>query len=251
MPPAAAAPSPTPVEPVTETLHGVEITDSYRWLEDQNTSFASKSIGHEAKYGSRHLHLLCRISQRKTPHYGGPAFPVAYTTSSERPSASRREPHGNHTDARTQLDILLSTVKKLVAKAGALAMSKDGTSSRLLFWGALIRLLSFDLFTGRSFPRLHRVVRNWKVRPVAAPAGTTERVCKAINHACIWYPKHVLCLQRSYVTTCLLRSRGVPAQLVLGAQKAPFAAHAWVEVDGRAVNEERDVAAVYAVWEKC
>jgi prolyl oligopeptidase len=37
MPPAVAAPPPTPVEPVTETLHGVEITDPYRWLEDQNS----------------------------------------------------------------------------------------------------------------------------------------------------------------------------------------------------------------------
>jgi len=37
MPPAVAAPPPTPAEPVTETLHGVEITDPYRWLEDQNS----------------------------------------------------------------------------------------------------------------------------------------------------------------------------------------------------------------------
>ena len=37
MPPAVAAPPPTPVEPVTETLHDVEITDPYRWLEDQNS----------------------------------------------------------------------------------------------------------------------------------------------------------------------------------------------------------------------
>ena len=37
MPPAVVAPPPTQVEPVTETLHGVEITDPYRWLEDQNS----------------------------------------------------------------------------------------------------------------------------------------------------------------------------------------------------------------------
>ena len=35
MPPAVIAPPPTPVEPITEILHGVEITDPYRWLEDQ------------------------------------------------------------------------------------------------------------------------------------------------------------------------------------------------------------------------
>lgn len=37
MPPAVAAPPPTQVEPVTEVLHGVEVTDPYRWLEDQNS----------------------------------------------------------------------------------------------------------------------------------------------------------------------------------------------------------------------
>src|SRR5208282_1655652 len=37
MPPAVAAPPPTQAEPVTEVLHGVEVTDPYRWLEDQNS----------------------------------------------------------------------------------------------------------------------------------------------------------------------------------------------------------------------
>ena len=37
MPPAVVAPPPTQVEPVTEVLHGVEVTDPYRWLEDQNS----------------------------------------------------------------------------------------------------------------------------------------------------------------------------------------------------------------------
>ena len=31
--PLAATPPPTAAEPVTETLHGVELTDPYRWLE--------------------------------------------------------------------------------------------------------------------------------------------------------------------------------------------------------------------------
>ena len=37
MSPAVVAPPPTQVDPVTETLHGVEITDPYCWLEDQNS----------------------------------------------------------------------------------------------------------------------------------------------------------------------------------------------------------------------
>lgn len=123
---------------------------------------------------------------------------------------------------------------------------------RFLFWKALIGLLAFDAaFLGRKFARLHRIVQRWPVSRRDAAPGTTEQACDAMNHALIWYPKRVLCLQRAAVTTCLLRSLGVPAQMVLGAQKFPFKAHAWVEVDGRAVNERNDVQAKYGIWERC
>ncbi len=123
---------------------------------------------------------------------------------------------------------------------------------RLLFWKALTGLVAFDLLLlGRDFATLHRIVRNWKVSQKDVPTDVTERVCDAVNRACVWYPKQALCLQRSAVTTCLLRSCGVPAQMVLGAQKLPFKAHAWVEVNGHAVNERRDVQAIYGMWERC
>ena len=39
--------------------------------------------------------------------------------------------------------------------------------------------------------------------------------------------------------------------MVLGAQKLPFKAHAWVEVDGRPINERSNVQGTYAVWDRC
>jgi hypothetical protein len=56
---------------------------------------------------------------------------------------------------------------------------------------------------------------------------------------------------RVYLTTYLLRKQGVDARMVLGAQKIPFQAHAWVEVNGHAVNERSDVQATYSVWDRC
>ena len=44
------APPPTTVEPVTEVLHGIEITDSYRWLEDQNSPRTRKWLEEQAAY---------------------------------------------------------------------------------------------------------------------------------------------------------------------------------------------------------
>jgi hypothetical protein len=123
---------------------------------------------------------------------------------------------------------------------------------RFLFWKALIGFVAFDsLLLVGNFATLHGVVRNWKSSSRRAPPDATEQVCDAINHACSWYPKRALCLQRSAVTTCLLRSCGVSAEMVIGAQKLPFKAHAWVEVNGRPVNERTDVQAIYGVWERC
>jgi len=123
---------------------------------------------------------------------------------------------------------------------------------RFLLFKALCGLLIFDLVLFvRNFATLHRIVRNWEVADKSVPSEGISRVCEAVNRACIWYPKRALCLQRSAVTTCLLRSTGVSAHMVIGAQKLPFKAHAWVEVSGQAVNERTDVQSIYGVWERC
>jgi hypothetical protein len=120
-----------------------------------------------------------------------------------------------------------------------------------LFLKALIGLLGFDLLLSRNFVRMHGTVHRWKVAGGIASTEVIDRVCDAVNRACVWYPKQALCLQRSAVTSCLLRSCGVPAEMVIGAQKLPFRAHAWVEVNGRVINERSDVQKTYGEWERC
>jgi hypothetical protein len=48
-----------------------------------------------------------------------------------------------------------------------------------------------------------------------------------------------------------MRSVGVTAHMVIGAQKVPFKAHAWTEVNGAAINERKEVKSIYGVWERC
>ncbi len=130
--------------------------------------------------------------------------------------------------------------------------SRPGTGARFLSWKAFFALLAFDLLRfGENFSTMHDFVQNWTVAPGPMTPDAVQRVTQALNWACVWYPKKVLCLQRSSVLTCLLRSCGVEAQMVMGAQKFPFKAHAWTEVDGRAINERKDVQALYLVWEHC
>src|SRR5258708_36049135 len=122
----------------------------------------------------------------------------------------------------------------------------------ILVFRALVGFFVFDIRGfGRNFPKMHKFVSAWHVSQRASSVRIVQRVCDAVNNACIWYPKQVRCLQRSMVTTCLLRSCGVPAKMVMGAQILPVRAHAWTEVDGKAINERRDVQRIYAVWERC
>jgi hypothetical protein len=145
---------------------------------------------------------------------------------------------------------LLVAVQKLHNRS----VNKPAVSSRLMFWKALCWLIAFDLFHfGEDFPRIHAFVKSWTVSSGRAPAspGIVEKVCQAINRACIVYPNRVLCLQRSVATTCLLRTCGIDARMAIGAQKVPFKAHAWTEVEDKAVNERRNVQSIYLVWERC
>src|SRR6266550_2429049 len=96
--------------------------------------------------------------------------------------------------------------------------------SRFLFWKALFGLLVFEVTVALgNFSHLHRIVKGWRVARVSNPLNCVDNVCSAVNLACVWYPRQVLCLGRAAVTTCLLRSLGVPAEMVIGAQKLPFA----------------------------
>jgi prolyl oligopeptidase len=58
MPPAVAAPPPTQVEPITETLHGIEVTDPYRWLEDQNSPRTRAWIEEQTAYTRAYLDAI-------------------------------------------------------------------------------------------------------------------------------------------------------------------------------------------------
>lgn len=130
--------------------------------------------------------------------------------------------------------------------------ARSTAPGRFLFWRALVGLFAFDLLRfGQKFYLMHEFVKLWPVRICLSDPLLLDRASSALNHACVWYPKRVLCLQRSAVFTCLLRDCGVSAQMVMGAQKFPFKAHAWTEVNGHAINERRDVASIYQVWERC
>lgn len=121
-----------------------------------------------------------------------------------------------------------------------------------LGWQAYFKLIEFELVLARGdFASLYDRVRNYPLGSETAPPETVRRICSAMDMACIWYWKEVLCLQRSAATACLLRRYGAQAELVIGAQQMPFKAHAWVEVDGCIVNDKPYMRERYAVLDRC
>ena len=108
----------------------------------------------------------------------------------------------------------------------------------VLVIGALWQLALYDLVNALfGFQRIHRRVARQRVASRPLHTESEARICDAVTMAACFYCKPVLCLQRSVVATLMLRKYGVPGRLVIGYRPSPFFSHAWVEVDGRVVND--------------
>ena len=125
--------------------------------------------------------------------------------------------------------------------------------TRLMFIiEAYLNLIAHDVFMKRhDFASLHRRVKSFPLRRATSGPDAKEAVTSALDMACCFYPKQALCLQRSTVLVRMLRARGIPAHMVIGAQKIPFKAHAWVEVDGKIVNDRLASREKFLVLEVC
>ncbi len=117
------------------------------------------------------------------------------------------------------------------------------------YW-LLIRIEAVMLFRGLG--ALHGLVRRSGVRARKQNAAAcADDLCRAIDLACVFYPKRVMCLQRSAATTLLLRRYGIGAEMVIGAQMLPFKSHAWVELDGKVINDKPYMLEIYRPLERC
>jgi hypothetical protein len=134
-------------------------------------------------------------------------------------------------------------------------MNPSGTPSPrtgiLLVFAAYRELLAMEFLLWRGgFAAIHRTVAEFPQR-ATMPGHEPVTICRALDIACVFYFKEVLCLQRSAAAVRLLRKRGVPAELVTGVQQWPFSAHAWAEVAKRVVNDKPHVTAAFAVIDRC
>lgn len=103
-------------------------------------------------------------------------------------------------------------------------------------------LIAFDIIMHAvGFRALYGIVRSFPVVFYRTPdIQSARRICARVNRASTFYFKRAWCLQRSATAVCFLRIAGYPGQLVIGAQKTPFFAHAWADLLGEMVNDHED-----------
>lgn len=103
---------------------------------------------------------------------------------------------------------------------------------------AIYEMARYDL-TNRlfGFNKVRNSLAKRRISPRRPAPELAGQVCRAVNLAACFYFKQVWCLQKSVVTARLLRHYGVEGRVVIGYRQAPFFSHAWVEADGRVLND--------------
>jgi Transglutaminase-like superfamily len=135
------------------------------------------------------------------------------------------------------------------AKTAAIPFFVQCSRAMVECWSLLFRFELVMRF--RSSQALRKIVRAQYVRPTKVSGRTSvEALSHAMDLACVFYFKRVLCLQRSAATVVLLRRHGWNAEMVTGAQILPFEAHAWVEIANEVVNDKPYMHEIYQVLER-
>jgi hypothetical protein len=62
----------------------------------------------------------------------------------------------------------------------------------------------------------------------------------------IWFPAPFVCLFDSLAFAMFAARRGLAVDIVFGVRGRPFAAHCWIECEGRVINDAREYCAAFA-----
>jgi hypothetical protein len=81
--------------------------------------------------------------------------------------------------------------------------------------------------------------------PTLAPNAFLTACEYAVALAAALYPGRALCLERSLALFYLARQAGIPVTYHHGVETLPFSAHAWVEYEGRVVNDVPEHVLMY------
>lgn len=107
---------------------------------------------------------------------------------------------------------------------------------------------------GRTFTSLQKRAQ-LQTKGTQTPSELQESVqntCRMVRAALRYSPSQFTCLEESLTLWYLLLRQGIPACLRIGVrkEKEKFEAHAWVEHEGEALNQDEAMHQHYAAFEK-
>lgn len=128
-----------------------------------------------------------------------------------------------------------------------------GRLSRIvLFIEAYVLLILLDL--GLHTMGLDKVCRLIHYKGQSAsknlPDAEVEHMSQIAFAAYGWYRPRIACLHRALTIYCLLRMRGIPAELCLGVKAHSFAAHSWVEYQDTILGDSPLIKTRYQVLKR-
>lgn len=104
-----------------------------------------------------------------------------------------------------------------------------------------------------GYRRIERAMRRLPRAGAVPPANADARIhatVRMVDLAVSRLPIRTACLSQSLALATLLRAQGVPADVRLGVRPGgvPLDAHAWVEYEGRPLNETPEVVATFSAF---
>ena len=133
----------------------------------------------------------------------------------------------------------------------------DGEARRI-FWRAvaLLPMVRISL-RSRGYKKTQEWLE-WRLQDGDTPdragdhAAGIEKTCRMVRAAAHYGIGNSSCLDESLVLWYLLRRQDVAASLRIGVRKEneEFAAHAWVEHEGVALNQKEELHRHYAAFER-
>lgn len=112
---------------------------------------------------------------------------------------------------------------------------------RILWTFVLIDAGFWALGFDRTFRWISRTGRRASRRRQEIGADEVDSIFQAVQRANrIYYRRRLDCLPKALAMYRFLRLHGIPAELCVGVKKYPFSGHAWVEFDGRILDEKPD-----------
>lgn len=103
---------------------------------------------------------------------------------------------------------------------------------------------------------LHALVRGAKRAAVVPERATPDAVERArslarmVEGVAAVLPLRVRCVEQSIALLIIARRAGIGAEVQFGARALPFAAHAWVEVDGTPVNGNPELLTMFSRFQR-